>query len=95
MAAVSAKRSIPNQNSKSLKTPKAFVTLCASSTRSKSHFHLLPIQAYGETSIVSVSNREIFVTFFCLFSTKLLFSNQSAESKVLNIESALHNELCL
>ena len=30
------RETIPNQNSKSLKTPKAFVTSCVSSTRSKS-----------------------------------------------------------
>ena len=38
---------------------------------------------------------ESLFTIFCLISTRLSFPNQSAEIKVLNIESALHNELYL
>ena len=37
----------------------------------------------------------IFVVIFCLISTTLSFAKQSAENKVLNIESALHNEISL
>ena len=39
--------------------------------------------------------RVSFVYIFCLVSTRLSFSHQSVENKVLNIESAFHNELSL
>ena len=38
--------------------------------------------------------RGIFVDIFCLINTRLFFKfDQSAENRVLNTESALHNEL--
>ena len=47
-------------------------------------------------SKIMLTFRGIFVCIFYLISRSLLaFSNQSAKTKVLNIQSALHNELFL